>query len=90
MGSQWKFLSSDWKTYEVPHMLGYCLRLNDDQKLVQIVPGVQGGFSIILNAFVDDYMPNIVSYNCSFIKCFSDFAPLSKLIRLKRTGNARF
>ena len=60
-------------------MLGYCLRLNDDQKLVQIVPGVQGGFSIILNAFVDDYMPNIVSYGviapsskyfrvCSFIK----------------------
>ena len=44
----------------VPHVLGYCLTLNDDQKLVQIVPGKPGGMTIMLDADVDTYMPNVV------------------------------
>eukprot|EP00116_Pleurobrachia_bachei_P002370 sb/3462632/ len=63
LGSKWKYLEIDEfnATNVIPHMLGYCIIVNDDQSLVQIIPGKNGGFSILLDAEISTYMPNVKS-----------------------------
>jgi len=53
-GGEWKTLST---SDSVSHALGYCLVFNDDESLVQVYGGIQGGLTIDLDAKIADYFP---------------------------------
>eukprot|EP00116_Pleurobrachia_bachei_P003212 sb/3463474/ len=43
-------------TSHAPTEMGTCIEVNDDETMVQVIPGESGGFSITLDARTHDYM----------------------------------